>query len=516
MAVIAQNISMTFGTFRALSDVNLKVKHGEIHALLGANGSGKSTLSKILSGVYQPSAGTISVGGRILQGISSPHQANELGIAVVHQEAPLVDSMSVAECIALFRGYPMQAGRIAWKDLYRDTAGMLMHYGVNIDPQTVAGRLSPAERALVALAIALDRVKTGLELLILDEVTAALPESQAQIFLERVASIAQSGVAVLMVTHRLAELHGRANRVTVLRNGEVVHAAPAGEADDEELVRLMTGASSDVSAETQSLGSEAIRQLWNLAGSKPPAKGGNKSDKSLLPALVVDRVSGAFLQDISFYVRPGEIVGVAGLIESGIGELPELLSGAKTRTSGEIRVGGKALSTSATPSDTISAGIAVLPADRLRAGGVGTLSISDNTVLPDLSRWWHRRGREGQLLKHVINMLDIRPPRPEAVFGTLSGGNQQKVLLGKWLSLAPSVLVLDDPTQGVDPNAREKIFAAVREAAAEGVGVLIFSTEPEQLADLCSRVIVLQRGRVGLELTGPELTRAKITEWCYA
>ena len=215
--------------------MDLALNTGEVHALLGANGSGKSTLVKILTGVYQPDAGSIAFGNRILSAIASPHEAALNGIAVVHQEAPLIDTMSVAECIGVFRGYPTTGlGRIDWTKLERETKALLDRFEVPVSPRDLAGKLSPAERALVALVIALDQVKSGVELLILDEVTASLPEDQAQVFLERIGRIAGTGTAVLMVTHRLAELHGLARAVTVLREGRVVYAGARGRSERRE------------------------------------------------------------------------------------------------------------------------------------------------------------------------------------------------------------------------------------------------------------------------------------------
>ena len=241
MAVTATGVRKVFAGLKALDDVTVDLRNGEIHALLGANGSGKSTLAKVLTGVYQPDQGEITVGATRVGRIASPNQAKELGIAVVHQEAPLIDSMTVAEGVALFRGYPTSGGRVQWTRLRDETAALLRAFDVDVAPDQLAGTLSPAERALVALVIALDQVKTGLQLLILDEVTASLPERQAASFLDRVTTVARAGTAVLMVTHRLAELQGRADMVTVLRNGRLVHSAPADAVDHKTLVATMVG-----------------------------------------------------------------------------------------------------------------------------------------------------------------------------------------------------------------------------------------------------------------------------------
>ena len=510
MAVAAQGISKSFPGTRALDRVDLGVGAGEVHALLGANGSGKSTLVKILSGVYQPDEGELLIADRKVRSIGSPNEAHALGIAVVHQESPLVDTLTVAECVALFRGYPTSRGRIRWRTVRRDTRELLERFGVHVEPGTLAGLLSPAERALVALAIALDRVTAGqrdLNLLILDEVTASLPEGQAEEYLRQVAILAQSGTPVLMVTHRLSELHDLATDVSVLRDGRVVYRGVAGDVDDDELVRHIAGTQREIVAPALERVDRvaAVEQLW---------KGRHGSGQR--EVLEAEHLAGDLVRDVTFTLRAGEIVGIGGLAESGVGELPLLLSGALPRHGGTLRVDGRELPAHASPRDLIDSGLALLPADRLRSGGIASLAVRENVVLPDARRYWHRRSAERTTLHRLIERLDVRPPSPATLFGSLSGGNQQKVLLGKWLLLGPSVMVLDDPTSGVDPGARETIFSILREAASEGLAVLLFSTELEQLVTMCSRVLVLRDGAITTELAGDELTRETVTKWCYA
>ncbi|HTI01750.1 MAG TPA: sugar ABC transporter ATP-binding protein [Acidisoma sp.] len=520
MAVKATGISKEFAGIQALNSVDITLKNGEIHALLGANGSGKSTLAKILTGVYQPEAGELHIGGRPVASIASPHQAARLGIAVVHQEAPLIDTMTVAEGVALFRGYPTRRGKVSWTRLYDETASMLHSFDVAVDPRQLAGTLSPAERALVAMVIALDQVKMGLELLILDEVTASLPENQAAVFLDRVATIAQAGTAVLMVTHRLAELQDRADSVTVLRDGRMVYTGPAGEADNRTLIDLMVGSETRQRAVAATGGGGGVSRLWAAADSahaqRAPAVQGSCGTAETEIVLQARNLAGEFMRDVSFDMRRGEIVGVAGLIESGVSELPKILGGMSTRQSGVLKVRGRAVPLSATPRELIAAGVTLLPVDRLRSGGIASLSLTENALLPALSRYWHSNKREERVMGQLIKELDVRPSRSKALFGQLSGGNQQKVLLAKWLLLRPTVLVLEDPTSGVDPNARAKMFDILRDAAAEGVSILFFSTEPEQLAAMCSRVLILRNGIVAKELTGDELDQGVISRWSYA
>ena len=306
MSLSAEKISKSFAGKSVLSNVGLDVQDGEIHALLGANGSGKSTFVKILTGVYQADAGKILVAGRELESISSPNLANKLGIAVVHQEAPLIDTSTVAECIALFRGYPTSGGRVQWQKLHRDVAEMLERFELRIKPQQLAGTLSPAERALVALIIALDRVNTGVNLLILDEVTASLQRDEAEPYLNRVAALARSGVSVLMVTHRLRELHGRANGMTILRDGQKVFAGPIGTMSDDEIVSRMVGESGHSHAASSLPTKDAVANSKRSAGEV----------LMKVEHLKVDR-----LVDVSFELHKHEIVGVAGLEETGITEL---------------------------------------------------------------------------------------------------------------------------------------------------------------------------------------------------
>jgi ribose transport system ATP-binding protein len=513
MAIVAESITKSYSGLRVLDEVGIAVADGEVHALLGANGSGKSTLAKILTGVVQPDGASIAIRDRTFAAIASPQQATQLGIAVVHQEAPLIDTATVAECIALFRGYPTQGGRIRWGTLHEQVAAMLERFDLRIDPRTLAGRLSPADRALVSLAIALDRVPAELSLLILDEVTASLPRDAAEPYLDRVSALARSGVGVLMITHRLAETRQRASHLTILRDGRVVHAGAPSDIDDDAIVAVMVGEDQRQPNEPDRRRANVLRDFWSRHDRGAQTATGIESGAVVM---TVEKVAGALLSDVSFTLRTGEVVGIAGLEETGIAELPQILSGAAPCRSGRITVKGRPLPREGSPSAAIAAGLVVLPADRLHYGGIRSLSVAENIMLPAFGRYWPSRGRERTVLRRLIEDFDVRPPRPQALFGTLSGGNQQKSLLAKWLHLRPAVLVLDDPTSGVDPGAREKIFQLLRDAAAEGLGILLFSTEPEQLAAMCSRVLVLRDGVIATTLAGPDLSHQSISRWCYA
>lgn len=501
-----RGLTKIFAGRKVLRGVDLEIRAGGIHALLGANGSGKSTIVKLLTGVYQPDGGVIAIGGREVGAIASPYVASALGIAVVHQEAPLIDSFSVAECIAQFRGYPTENGRIQWARLNREVRAMLERFDLAIDPAALAGRLSAAERALVTVIIALDRLGSDLKLLILDEVTAALPRNQAEPYLDRVLALAQSGVAVLMVTHRLAELHGRASMATVLRDGAVVYESRVSEIDEARLVEEMVGPAIEIADKPRAaVRVSGLSSLWAE----------RRQEAAPAAALSLRGLEGSTLRGLSFEVKRGEIVGIAGLSDSGVTELPKILAGDLPPAGGEIRVGGKVIPRYSTPRTLIGAGMAVLPSDRLRSGGIASLSVAENVQLPDLARFWMKPRREFEFVGRIVEIFDVRPATPETLFGKLSGGNQQKAILAKWLALKPKVLVLDDPTSGVDPAARQKIFELLREAAANGIGVLAFSTEPEQLAAFCSRVLIVKEGAVAIELEGDQIDRQTISRWCY-
>jgi ribose transport system ATP-binding protein len=510
MAIAVDGVTKSFAGIRVLDDVAVCVADGEIHALLGANGSGKSTFAKILSGVYQPDCASITIKGDAIPAILSPQHAVELGIAIVHQEAPLIDNASVAECIALYRGYPTRSGLVQWRRLYREIDAMFERSGVHIDPRMLAGRLTPAERALVSLVIALDRAPSELSLLILDEVTASLPRDEAEPYLEKIAALAQSGVSVMMVTHRLAEVRSKASRMTVLRDGKVAYVGSPAETDDDAIIAMMVGVPEGERV-AAAPSTSVLGGFWSDFGVRADA-----TRKLGEPLMEVEGLAGEQLVDVTFTLRVGEILGLAGLKEAGIGELPLILGGARPRRAGRISVANRELAGNGGPAASMTAGIVLLPGDRAHDGGVRTLSLSENIMLPAFDRYWGRTERERSVVDRLIADFDVRPPRPRALFGTLSGGNQQKALLAKWLHLRPAVLVLDDPTSGVDPGARQTIFELLRDAASEGLGILFFSTEPEQLASMCSRVLILRDGVIAGSLTGPELSHQAISRWCYA
>lgn len=491
MAAALHGVTKRFGGQAVLRDVTLSVSDGQIHALLGANGSGKSTLVRVITGVYEPDGGRILIGDDDVTHEWTPALATAAGVRVVHQEAPLVDQLSVAESIALFSGYPRgAAGRIVWKDLHRATQRMLDYSAIPRRSADLTRRLTGAERAMLALELAVRSASGQLRLLVLDEATAALPDTEAEPFLRHVRRIADSGVPVLMVTHRLAEL-AAADRVTVLDAGSVALQGSARETSREDIVQIMRRGTAQHAAAAATTAQSAPSRVEPEQGSV---------------AMIVRNLQGRDLRGIDLVLRQGEIVGVMGRRGGGLEELPRLLTGAETRSGGDISVDGVELPRSLTPRVALRHGIMHLPADRLHEGGVATLSVTENVVLPDARRFWHRRKDERRAVASVIENLHVWPKNPNTLFGRLSGGNQQKVILGRLLRFSPRILVLADPTYGVDPAAREVMFHAIRSASVEGVAVLMTSTEPEQMVGLCDRVLVLEGGRISDEISGAETT----------
>ena len=523
-ALSLEQVTKKFGDTTAMDRVSLDLLPGQVHALLGANGSGKSTSVKIMSGVYQPDDGELVLSDGRLVGLASPADAARRGIRVVHQEAPLIDSLSVVEAVALHRGFGAPAmGRVPWRRLRSRVQNLVDQWDLDIRATQMCSTLGPADRAGLALAIVMSDEWTDaptdsdaakpIQLLIVDEVTASIPEGETVAHLERLRAVADSGVAVVMVTHRLAELE-IADDITVLRAGRVVyHQGEGGRRSTQELVAEMVGSEIHrVGGSDAVTGNHPVQALWAAA---PVARRRREATPNHATIISVTDVSGPDLRGCSFTAKPGEVVGFAGLRQSGVETLPRILAGGARRTSGSITIGATSISAAATPAELIEAGVAGIPADRLRDGGVASLSVDENIVLPALSAYWHKKGLRRALVESVIEAFDVRPRRPAALFGSLSGGNQQKVLLGKWLAMRPRVLVLDDPTYGVDPGARETIFDAIVDAAANDICVLFFSTEPEQLVRVCDRVVILRDGQNAAELVGGDLNLENLVTWSY-
>ena len=494
-----QSVSKTFTRTRALSGVSLTIEPGEVHALLGQNGSGKSTLIKILSGYHAPDLG----GGIRVQGnelpIQSPVQSYRLGCRFVQQDLGLVSTLSVLDNMALGSGFPTSFGTIRGKATYEQAKADLERLNLDINPKAMVATLSASERTGVAIARALrEDPEYPACLLVLDEPTATLPVDEVDHLLDRVSAMAATGVGVLYVTHHLGEVFRVAHNVSVFRDGVVVGAGAVRNFDHAAIVQLLAG--EELLAEE----SQSRRERAARAATRQPET-----------LFEVKGLRAGALGGVSFRVDRGEIVGIAGLAGSGRDSVLGASFGALPRTGGEVMVTGQTLP-AGRPDVAISRGIAYLAPDRKVGGGVMTMSARENLTLPDLGPFWKggllRRRAETSKTKEWFQRLSVRPGdavnEPLSIF---SGGNQQKILFGKWLSQKPSVFLLDEPTQGVDVGAKADLHRELVTAAQDGAAVVVSSSDLEELAELCDRVLVIVDGRISAELGGTELTEGNIT-----
>jgi ribose transport system ATP-binding protein len=497
-----RDVSKSFGSTRALDRVSIDVGPGEIHALLGQNGSGKSTLIKILSGFHASDDGSVELRGEPLQLPLPAAELRRLGLAFVHQELGLVDTLSVLENVRVGRFETGVGWRIRWRSERARTRALLRRFDLDVDPRTPVGSLGRTERAIVAIIRALDDMRTlagegGPDrggLLVLDEPTASLPEDEVRLLFETMRRVTESGSSVLFVTHRLEEVLAVCDVVSVLRDGRHVATERTRALDEPRLIELILGRPLD--ALYPDVEHEAAEPVLEVAG-----------------------LGGATVRDVSFRVRSGEIVGLTGLVGAGYDEVPYLVYGARRATEGVVTIGGDAVG-AASPHRARRLGVALLPGDRQRQAGIPRATVKENVTLPVLRRYSrlgrleHRRERRD--VRGVLERFRVRPPDPDRPLASLSGGNQQKALLARWVETRPRVLLLHEPTQGVDVGSRRDIFELLQGAVAGGTAVVYASAEHEDLAHLCDRVLVFRRGRLARELSGAGLTKQSIASACYA
>jgi ribose transport system ATP-binding protein len=490
-SLAAVGLVKTFAGYRAVNEVDLTIAAGEIHALLGENGSGKSTLIKLLSGYHRLDGGSIEVGGRPLPS-GSTEASYRLGCRFVHQDLGLVGERTVLDNLSLNAGYPTAGWTIRGRAARQAAEECLARVGLDIDVRTPVSELTPSLQTGVAVARALRRdPEAPVHLLVLDEPTATLPHDQVDSLLEIVRQVAARDVGVLYVSHRLAEVRRLADTVTVLRDGRRVAHRPAAELSHDALVELLTAGALDddrpVAVSTAAAGDARLR--------------------------VSDLASGQ-LRSFSVDVRPGEVVGVAGLTGSGRERALAAVFGAVGREKGVVEVDGSRLCADR-PDLAVRRGVAYLPPDRKTQGGVMALAASHNISLTDLRPFWSRgllrRRRERSETRRWFSDLGVRPSAAvDAPLETFSGGNQQKVLFAKWLRCKPRVLLLDEPTQGVDIAAKADLHHQINRAAAEGAAVVVSSADLDELVALSHRVLVIRDGAPATELSGSELTVANI------
>jgi ribose transport system ATP-binding protein len=490
-----RGLAKAFGNTRALDGVSLDVAPAEVHALLGHNGSGKSTLIKLLSGYHAPDAGTVAIRGEEVSLPLAAAEQQRLGLRFVHQDLGLVPTISVLENLRVGRFETRAGGRIAWRAERARTRELLRRFDLDVDPDAPVARLSQTERAIVAVLRGLQDVdELGGGLVVLDEPTASLPANEVHRLFDAVRRVTEQGSSVLFVTHRVDEVLEICDRASILREGKLVATVAVAETDEAGIVRLIVG-----------------RDLGDLY---PEVE----HDTAGTTVLSAEAISGAVVRDVSFSVREGEILGLTGLLGAGHDEVPYLLFGADRLAGGAI-VDAEHGPLHPSPEASLAAGIALLPADRLRLAGIPRATVRENITLPSLRAYRRKRGldraRERRDAADVVRRISVVPADPEANLGALSGGNQQKALLGRSVLTRPRVLLLHEPTQGVDIGARQTIFEVLQESAAAGTSVVYSSVEYEDLAHLCDRVLVFRNGRIASELSGAALTHEAIVEASY-
>jgi len=486
----AQGVDKSFFGVKVLDGVDFSLRAGEIHALLGENGAGKSTLVKILTGAYRRDAGTMRLDGAEVEP-RSVAEAQGLGICTVYQEVNLLENLTVAENLYLGR-QPRRMGLIDRRRMRADAARLLSRYGVAADPEETLAHYPVAVRQIIAIARAVDL--SG-KVLFLDEPTASLDAREVQALFAVLRQLRGQGLGIVMITHFLDQVYQIADRVTVLRNGRMVGSRAIAELPRRELVSMMLG-----------------RELAEATGHRDP-----DAVEPDVPAAFRFENYGkrGSIAPFDLDIRPGEVVGIAGLLGSGRTETARLLFGIDRPDSGEATVDGAPVSLHS-PEDAITHGFGMCPEERKSDGIIGDLSVRQNIVLALQARQgWARpipRREADALAARYIKALDIRPPEPERPIKFLSGGNQQKAILARWLATDPRLLILDEPTRGIDIGAHAEIINLIGRLRADGMALVVISSEIEELVAFSTRVIVLSDRRHVRELKGAEITAEAIVE----
>ncbi|MCQ1580159.1 sugar ABC transporter ATP-binding protein [Streptomyces parvus] len=491
----ARSVSKRFPGVVALDDVSFALRAGEVHALVGENGAGKSTLIKVLTGVYRSDEGEVRVSGEPVR-FARPFEAQQAGISTIYQEVNLVPLMSVARNIFLGREPKNRFGLIDFPRMNRETTELLDGFGVRVDPKRPLHTLGIGTQQMVALARA---VSVQAQVVIMDEPTSSLEPREVETLFRVIENLRGQGIAVLYVSHRMDELYRICDRVTVLRDGRHIHTGELAPLERMQLVSMMLGRDM---AEVRRDGLTGFAAVGHDAARTP-----------VLTATGLVRRHQ--LHDISVELYAGEVLGLGGLLGSGRSETAKALTGALSLDGGEITVDGKRIGRP-TPAAAIRAGISMLPEDRKAEGIVPGLSVRENIVLaamPRLSRAGIvSRAKQDRIVDIFMKRLRIKASSPEQKVGELSGGNQQKVLLARWLCLEPKVLLLDEPTRGIDVGAKAEVQSLIDELAREGLAVLLISSDIEELIEGADRIVVLRGGAVAGELAGDEVDESRLLE----
>lgn len=493
IALSVRGLRKVFPGTRALRDVDLTVRHGEVHALCGGNGCGKSTLIKILSGVETADAGLVTLGGEEVDAASlTAEHSYGLGFRVVHQDPALFLDLSVAENLMLGGHYPtVGPQRISWRQVNRRASELIEQFHIDASPHTRLSDLRVSVRTQIAIASAMQDVADARCVIALDEPTAALPADEVAQLLAAVRRLTALGHAVIFVSHRLEEVLSVSDRVTVMRDGQVFKEHRTQELTEGELIESILG-----------------RRATEIHARVTPGTAGE-------PVLTVRGLSAGPVQDVSFGVRAGEVVGVAGLLGSGRTELLSAIYGSLKRSTGVVELKGRDANFR-TISKAIQSGVVMIPEDRAREAAFLDKSVDENLDLGSLSRYWRIFGfRKAEMRKDAETLrkkFGIKAPHGNVAMRTLSGGNQQKAIFARWLRHDAALLLLDEPTQGVDVGARADIYLAVREMTDNGGAALVVTSDLEELAQFVDRALVVRNGRLAGEVSGSDLTAHRLNE----
>jgi rhamnose transport system ATP-binding protein len=487
--VSAHEIVMSFEGVNVLKGVSLDLRPGEVHALLGENGAGKSTLVKIMAGIYQPKAGRIELGGRPVP-IPSPHAATTLGIALIHQEPLTFPDLSVAENIFV-GAEPMRLGGLAmdWRTIERRAGDLLRSLGLELDPRRPVRGLSVADQQMVSMAAALSQ---DARVLLMDEPTAALTPTEVERLFAIMRRLRDEGAAIAFISHRLEEVFAISDSITVMRDGEIVGERRPAETSHDEIIRMMVG--------------RPLQALFE----RP-----ERTEAAVQPVVLeVEGLARAGrFADISFHVRAGEIVGLAGLVGAGRSDVAQALFGIQRPDRGTIRINGAAARI-ASPRHAMRHGIAYIPEDRQKQGLLMPTSIARNMTLPGVSgfaRWGLiQERRERQAAHEYVEQLRIVLRQVTQPVAELSGGNQQKVVLSKWLMTKPRIIVMDEPTRGIDVGAKAEVHRLMGALAAQGIAILMISSELPEVLAMSDRILVMREGRLMAELAGADATAERV------
>lgn len=484
-----RHITKSFSSNVVLGDVSLTVEPGTVHALVGENGAGKSTMMNIIGGILQPDSGEILFAGNPVN-FANPLEAMRSGISLVHQELSLAANMNLGQNIYLRREPINALGMIRWKKLYADTEAIFARLGIDLDPRTLAGRLSVSTQQVVEIAKALS---FDARVIIMDEPTSALSEKEIERLYTIIDDLTARGIAIIFISHKLDEVFHVADEISVLRDGQLVGTVKTADVDRDTIIRMMVG-----------------RDIADMYPPKAAAVDG--------AFFSVEGLSRApYFQDVSFELRKGEILGFAGLVGSGRTEVARSIFGADKADSGRVTLNGKEMHFPS-PRHAIADGVCYLTEDRKTLGLFLKMPIRLNIASSSLWRFVSRMGilqekRIKQDSQRLVQMAEIRPPNDEQIAINLSGGNQQKTLLAKWLCAQPKVLIVDEPTRGVDVGAKAKIHADLRKMADGGIGIIVISSELPEVLGMSDRVAVFREGRLTTVLAGERATQEEVMRY---